>query len=211
MRSPPFLSFCRTRALGRHFAALTPCALRVTSVMSLNFRLPLGRVKRFFRTHRLGESRKDESFLKVWVMSTLDSPHPSPWGALHYYCRQACVRYLPLPLVSAPVGNMRALLTTADKRQNRGASRRKEPKELVACLVKGCDTLTPPHLRLCKKCYHECVAGKHSSLLLKSGEKATYVPEKVRARSRNGVRVEAHQATSSAPQGCITSTLLGHQ
>jgi hypothetical protein len=64
-----------------------------------------------------------------------------------------------------------ALLTTADKRQNREASRK---KELVACLAKGCDTLTPPHLRLCKKCFHGCIAGKTPSVLLKSGDKATY-------------------------------------
>ncbi len=73
-----------------------------------------------------------------------------------------------------PGDTAHALITTADKRQNRGASRRKEPKEPVACLVQGCDSLTPPHLRLCKSCYHECIAGKHSTLTLKSGEKATY-------------------------------------
>ncbi len=55
--------------------------------------------------------------------------------------------------------------------ENRGETRKKES---VACLAKGCDTLTPPHLRLCKKCYHECVAGKSPSVLLKSGDKATY-------------------------------------
>jgi hypothetical protein len=75
---------------------------------------------------------------------------------------------------STTVDHTRALITTADKRQNRGISRRKEPKAPVPCLVKDCDTLTPPHLRLCKRCYHECVAGKHSTLVLKSGEKATY-------------------------------------
>jgi hypothetical protein len=63
------------------------------------------------------------------------------------------------------------LITTADQRQNRGAARK---KEMVVCLVKGCETLTPPHLRLCKRCYHECVAGKSSSIQLKSGEKITY-------------------------------------
>jgi hypothetical protein len=54
--------------------------------------------------------------------------------------------------LSPPVDSTRALITTADKRQNRGASRRKEPKTPVACLVKGCDAMTPPHLRLCKRC-----------------------------------------------------------
>ena len=75
---------------------------------------------------------------------------------------------------AAQVGTARALISTADKRQNRGASRRKAPKEPVACLVKGCEAFTPPHLRLCKRCYHECVAGKHSTLVLKTGEKASY-------------------------------------
>ncbi len=66
-----------------------------------------------------------------------------------------------------------ALITTAAKRQNQGAPRR---KELVPCLVKGCDTLTPPHMRLCKGCYHSCIAGKTPTLVLKSGDKATYNP-----------------------------------
>jgi hypothetical protein len=80
-----------------------------------------------------------------------------------------------IPPTALPIVDItRAFITTAGKRQNRCASRRREPKEPVACLVKDCDTLTPPHLRLCKRCYHECVAGKHSTLILKSGEKASY-------------------------------------
>jgi hypothetical protein len=59
-----------------------------------------------------------------------------------------------------------ALITTSDKRQNREAPRK---KELVGCLAKGCDTLTPPHLRLCKKRFHGCIAGKTPSVPLKSG------------------------------------------
>jgi hypothetical protein len=66
-----------------------------------------------------------------------------------------------------------ALITTSGKRQNKGKTRK---KELVACLAKGCDTLTPPHLRLCKKCFHECIAGKNPTVLLKSGDKANYDP-----------------------------------
>jgi hypothetical protein len=64
-----------------------------------------------------------------------------------------------------------ALITTADKRQNRGATGKKEP---VPCTVKGCDTMTAAHLRLCKRCYHECIAGKTPTLTLKTGEKATF-------------------------------------
>ena len=66
-----------------------------------------------------------------------------------------------------------ALITTNGKRQNKGETRK---KEMVACLAKGCDTLTPPHLRLCKKCFHECIAGKNPTVLLKSGDKAHYDP-----------------------------------
>jgi hypothetical protein len=60
---------------------------------------------------------------------------------------------VPSPTPTSLGDTTHALITTADKRQNRGASRRKEP---VACLAKGCDTLAPPHLRLYKKCFHEC-------------------------------------------------------
>ena len=73
------------------------------------------------------------------------------------------------PVPGAPV--TAALITTADKRQNQGAPRK---KELVPCLVKGCEILTPPHMRLCKGCYHSCIAGKTPSLTLKSGDKVTY-------------------------------------
>jgi hypothetical protein len=71
----------------------------------------------------------------------------------------------------APASSTRALITTADKRQNRVAPVKKEP---VPCTVKGCDTMTAAHLRLCKRCYHECIAGKPPTLTLKSGEKATF-------------------------------------
>ena len=62
-----------------------------------------------------------------------------------------------------------ALITTANKRQNT----RKELKQ-VECLEKSCTTLTPPHLRLCRLHYHECIAGKHPSMRLKTGDSATY-------------------------------------
>ena len=50
----------------------------------------------------------------------------------------------------APASTTRALITTADKRQNRVAPVKKEP---VPCTVKGCDTMTAAHLRLCKRSY----------------------------------------------------------
>jgi hypothetical protein len=63
-----------------------------------------------------------------------------------------------------------ALITTANKRQNG----RKADGKQVACLAKGCSTLTPPHLRLCRLHFHECIAGKHPFILLKTGDQATY-------------------------------------
>jgi hypothetical protein len=65
-----------------------------------------------------------------------------------------------------------ALITTANKRQN--APGTKGVSKQVECLAKGCATLTPPHLRLCHVHYHECIAGKHPSLPLKTGDSATY-------------------------------------
>jgi hypothetical protein len=63
-----------------------------------------------------------------------------------------------------------ALITTVNKRQN---GKKSETKQ-VECLTKDCTTLTPPHLRLCRLHYHECIAGKHASLQLKTGDRATY-------------------------------------
>jgi hypothetical protein len=65
-----------------------------------------------------------------------------------------------------------ALITTANKRQNAPGS--KGVSKLVECIATGCVTLTPKHLRLCRVHYHECIAGKHSSLSLKTGDSATY-------------------------------------
>jgi hypothetical protein len=64
-----------------------------------------------------------------------------------------------------------ALITTADKRQNRKPT---DKPDQVACLVKGCENLTLAKFRLCKTCYHECIAGKNPTLLLKTGDKATF-------------------------------------
>jgi hypothetical protein len=75
---------------------------------------------------------------------------------------------------SSPPANLNdpiALISTADKRQNRGASSK---RDATPCLVQGCDTPTVGNLRLCKRCYHECVAGKTPSLQLKTGDKATF-------------------------------------
>jgi hypothetical protein len=77
------------------------------------------------------------------------------------------------PPTTTPAVTTPALITTADKRQNKVAV---SPKPQVACLVKGCDAFTSARFRLCKTCYHECIAGKTPTLLLKSGEKATFDP-----------------------------------
>ncbi len=87
---------------------------------------------------------------------------------LHVATQPSKIRGLLATSGDAPVP---ALLTTADKRQNRVAPTKKEP---VPCTVKGCTTMTAAHLRLCKPCYHGCIAGKTPTLTLKSGEKATY-------------------------------------
>jgi hypothetical protein len=60
-----------------------------------------------------------------------------------------------------------ALITTAGKRQNR-------PKKESACLAKGCESVVPAHIRLCRMHYHECIAGKQPSLPLRTGGHAHY-------------------------------------
>ncbi len=67
-----------------------------------------------------------------------------------------------------------ALITTADKRQNRVTVATPAKKPPSVCLVKGCDAVTSHNLRLCKKCYHECTAGKTPTLQLKTGDQAVY-------------------------------------
>ncbi len=75
-------------------------------------------------------------------------------------------------LAPAPASaSTRALITTADKRQNRGTIRK---KEVVICSATGCDTMTTAPWRLCKGCYHACIAGKTPTLNLTTGEKATF-------------------------------------
>jgi hypothetical protein len=119
---------------------------------------------------------------------------------LHYRCeamraddllalanQPAKVRGLVSSTSELPETGSRALITTADKRQNRGAPKTdalvtfdknqnkvSKKKDTVVCMVKGCDTLTLAYLRLCKRCYHECIAGKNSTLILKSGDKAVF-------------------------------------
>jgi hypothetical protein len=66
-----------------------------------------------------------------------------------------------------------ALITTADKRQNKVGTAKAEP---TTCMAKDCDVLSPPRMRLCKTCYHECIAGKTPTVWLKTGDKATFDP-----------------------------------
>jgi hypothetical protein len=85
-------------------------------------------------------------------------------------------------IANADAGNddldstLQTLITSVAKRQNGGALRptRRPQKEQVQCLTKGCSTLTPPHLRLCRIHYHECIAGKQPSMALKTGDHAHY-------------------------------------
>jgi hypothetical protein len=75
--------------------------------------------------------------------------------------------------VPEPTNSTRALITSAAKRQNKDNTPA-TAKAPVPCLATGCNTLTPPHLRLCRIHYHECIAGKHPSLPLKTGDSAHY-------------------------------------
>ncbi len=84
------------------------------------------------------------------------------------------IRGLVAPTVPpANLSDTVALITTADKRQNKVASKKTDQ---TPCMVKGCDVMTPPRMRLCKTCYHECIAGKTPTLWLKTGDKATFDP-----------------------------------
>ncbi len=69
------------------------------------------------------------------------------------------------------LGTVPALITSADKRQNRGPASKAEQ---IACLAKACDNLTSVRFRLCKTCYHECISGKTPALSLKTGDTATF-------------------------------------
>ncbi len=70
------------------------------------------------------------------------------------------------------LGTVPALITTAaDKHQNRTPAGKAEQ---VAYAAQGCDTPTSARFRLCKTCYHECIAGKTPSLPLKTGDRATF-------------------------------------
>jgi hypothetical protein len=66
-----------------------------------------------------------------------------------------------------------ALITSAAKRQN-GGNNRTPKKDPTTCLAQGCDTVVPHHVRLCRLHYHECVAGKHATLPLRTGGSAHY-------------------------------------
>ncbi len=65
------------------------------------------------------------------------------------------------------------MITSAAKRQNGGLTPvpKKDP---TTCLVQGCDTVVPPHVRLCRLHYHECVAGKQANLPLRTGGTAHF-------------------------------------
>ena len=70
-----------------------------------------------------------------------------------------------------------ALITTAPQRLNKPNSTRikKDSKTTYICLAKGCEAVVPRRdIRLCRLHYHECVAGKHPTLALRTGGSAHY-------------------------------------
>jgi hypothetical protein len=77
---------------------------------------------------------------------------------------------LPLCTVHSSDSPTTALITTANKRQN--APRPK--KEPTPCLAKGCASMVPSHVRLCRLHFHECIAGKQSQFPLRTGGVAHY-------------------------------------
>jgi hypothetical protein len=108
------------------------------------------------------------------------------------YCREVTIAPTP------------ALITiTAAKRQN-GGNNRRAPKGPVPCLAKGCDATVPPRVRLCRKCYHECIAGKHAKLPLRTGGTATYDPS-----SNKIVYPESAKAKDKSPTG-LTPSIKAH-
>ncbi len=66
------------------------------------------------------------------------------------------------------------LITAADKRQNRGASRHREPKTPVACLVKGSDALTHLTCAYASDVIMSVWPENTPPCCSKPGEKATY-------------------------------------
>jgi hypothetical protein len=70
-----------------------------------------------------------------------------------------------------------ALITSASKRQNLGPETRAKKtssKEQNPCLATGCSSTVPPHIRLCRMHFHECIAGKQANLPLRTGGTAHY-------------------------------------
>jgi hypothetical protein len=90
-----------------------------------------------------------------------------------------------------------ALITTEGKRQNRTKKEKKES----ACLAKGCEAVVPAHIRLCRMHYHECIAGKHPSLPLRTGGHAHY------DASSNKIVYPASSASVSGTPGPQVSAL----
>jgi hypothetical protein len=66
-----------------------------------------------------------------------------------------------------------ALITSAAKRQNADPGKRVK-KDPTPCLATGCTSTVPPHIRLCRLHYHECISGKQAKLPLRTGGTAHY-------------------------------------
>jgi hypothetical protein len=80
---------------------------------------------------------------------------------------------LPLCTTHSHSTTTPALITTENKRQN-SPSTRQPKKGSSACLAKGCDSVVPSHVHLCRLHYHECVSGKQTQLPLRTGGTAHY-------------------------------------
>ncbi len=114
---------------------------------------------------------------------------------------------LPLCTIHSSTPPTTALITTANKRQN--ALRPK--KEPTPCLAKGCASMAPSHVRLCRLHFHECVAGKQPQLPQRTGGVAHYdastnkvvypasaSPSKVGTPAKPKVTVKAHVAFATS-------------
>jgi hypothetical protein len=77
------------------------------------------------------------------------------------------------PVTPVSLATPVALISSANKCQN-GPSPRRPKKEPPPCLAKGCASVVPHHVRLCRLHYHECIAGKQSQLPLRTGGAAHY-------------------------------------
>ncbi len=99
----------------------------------------------------------------------------------------------------APASSL-ALITTNNKRQNKEESQ----KTKVPCHATGCSSTVPSHLKLCRLHYHECIAGKHPTLPLRTGGVARY------DAATNKIVYPSQASGSSAVGSSSKSTVRAH-